>query len=90
MQSNRIKHPITLEVPWRDYAGGARIRRVQVSLGEPFEIPSSGERRRRLVMMTRKSDSRGLVEADVSWDAVLAEVEMFLALEDENRKEAAS
>lgn len=68
----------TLEIPRRDGA-----RRVHVSLGPPL-LRAGGELRRSLFMATDKSESRGLVEPSVSWDAVLAQAGMLLALEEES------
>ncbi|MDE0262908.1 MAG: hypothetical protein OXJ37_10950 [Bryobacterales bacterium] len=80
---------VALEVARRDATGLAGVRRVRVCLTPAFRLPS-GEDRRRLILVTDKSECRALVEPGVSWDAVLAQVEMLLALEDESRREAAS
>ena len=70
------------------YAGEAR--RVWVRLGEPCDIRPTGERRRMLELASERSRSRGLVEPSISWDAVLAHVEMLLAMEAGSAKEASS
>ncbi|MDE0621022.1 MAG: hypothetical protein OXH83_17815 [Bryobacterales bacterium] len=74
---------VTLEIRY----GGER-RRVCVELGAPVRIPHSRETRRRLRIASDRSECTGLVEAEVSWAAVLAQVEMLLALEGESRAAA--
>lgn len=68
------------------YAGESR--RVWVRLGEPCDIQPTGERRRLLELATERSRSRGLVEPSISWAAVLAQVEILLALEGESEEVA--
>ena len=75
-----IRYEVTLELRY-----GGELRRVYVELDAPARIPHSRELRRRLTLSTAVSSSTGLVEAEVSWAAVLAQAGMLLALEDESR-----
>lgn len=81
----RFAREVTLEIPGRGTAA-----RVRVALGEPFNATPLGERRRTLVLATERSESHGLVEPGISWDAVLAHADMLLALEDESAKGASA
>lgn len=78
-----IRDEVTLELLY-----GGELRRVQVEIGPVVRIPHSREHRRRLTISGERSRATGLVEAEISWAAVLAQVEMLLALEDEAREEA--
>ncbi|MXY66977.1 MAG: hypothetical protein F4Y47_00245 [Acidobacteriia bacterium] len=78
-----IRDDVTLEIRY-----GGELRRVRVELGAPALIPHSRETRRRLRIASDRSECTGLVEAEVSWSAVLAQVEMLLALEGESRAAA--
>ena len=79
---------VVLEIYRRDAAGVVRAPRVHVRIGEPFELAPSGERRRRLAMIADSgAECEALVEAAVSWDAVLTQADMLLAFEGESRRE---
>ena len=78
-----IRDEVTLEIRY-----GGELRRVRVELGTPVRVPHSRETRRRLRIAGDRSECTGLVEAEISWAAMLAQVEMLLALEDESRAAA--
>ena len=76
-----IRDEVTLEL----FYCGER-RRASIELGAPVRIAHSREVRRRLTIASDRSQCTGLVEAEVSWTAVLAQVELLLALEAESEE----
>ena len=64
-----------------------RTRRVEVSLGPAIDLPHRGEPGRAMEIHTDGgAQARQTVEPGISWDAVLADIELVLEFEDRSNR----